>query len=67
MKRELRNSQETQPCMCKTEHKCFQSAIFSVFRTPRTKRIEMFWWLKKHVEHGKKSAMSTKSQQTELP
>ena len=23
--------------------------------------------LKKHVEHGKKTAMSTKSQQTELP
>ena len=27
----------------------------------------VFWWLKKHVEHGKKTVMSTKSQETELP
>ena len=27
----------------------------------------VFLWLKKHVEHGKKTVMSTKSQQTELP
>ena len=27
----------------------------------------VFWWFEKHVEHGKKTVMSTKSQQTELP